>query len=100
MTEKQLRWQKRNRILWRLKGMVIPIDTEVLTPVEVDKLNNAFSIIKSVVGNSTQSSIELGFNAKKRCHFCGKPVVEGSEYCKEHKEYLNLRTSLHLFKTV
>lgn len=72
MIEKQLRWQKRNRILWRLKGMVIPIDTEVLTPVEVDKLNNAFSIIKSVVDNSTQSSIELGFNAKKRCHFCGK----------------------------
>lgn len=53
MTEKQLRWQKRNRILWRLKGMVMPIDTEVLTPVEVDKLNNAFSIIKSVVDNST-----------------------------------------------
>lgn len=22
MTEKQLKWQKRNRILWRLKGMV------------------------------------------------------------------------------
>lgn len=85
MTEKQLKWQKRNRILWRLKGMVMPIDTEVLTPVEVDKLNNAFSIIKSVVDNSTQSSIELGFNAKKRCPYCGKPVVEGSEYCVEHK---------------
>lgn len=83
MTEKQLRWQKRNRILWRLKGMVIPIDTEVLTPVEAD---NASSIIKSVVDNSTQSSIELGSNAKKRCHFCGKPVVEGSEYCKEYME--------------
>lgn len=68
--------------------MVIPIDTKVLTPVEVDKLNNAFSIINSVVDNSTQSSIELGFNAKKRCHFCGKPVVEGSEYCKEHKEHM------------
>lgn len=88
MTEKQLRWQKRNRILWRLKGMVMPIDTEVLTPVEVDKLNNAFSIIKSVVDNSTQSSIELGFNAKKRCPYCGKPIVEGSEYCVEHKEYM------------
>ena len=65
--------------------MVMRIDREVLTPVEVDKLNNAFSIIKSVVDNSTQSSIELGFNAKKRC-FCGKPVVDGSEYCKEHKD--------------
>lgn len=84
MTEKQLKWQRRNRILWRLKGMTMPIDTEVLTPVEVDKLNNAFSIIKSVVDNSTQSSIELGFNAKKRCPYCGKPVVEGSEYCVEH----------------
>ena len=91
MTEKQLRWQKRNRILWRLKGMVMPIDTEVLTPVEVDKLNNAFSIIKSVVDNSTQSSIELGFNAKKRCPYCGKPVVEGSKYCAEHKEYMEER---------
>ena len=71
--------------------MVMRIDREVLTPVEVDKLNNAFSIIKSVVDNSTQSSIELGFNAKKRCHFCGKPAVEGSEYCKEHKEYMEER---------
>lgn len=85
MTEKQLKWQKRNRILWRLKGMIMPIDTEVLTPVEAHKLNNAFSIIKSVVDNSTQSSIELGFNAKKRCPYCGKPVVEGSKYCVEHK---------------
>ena len=85
MTEKQLKWQRRNRILWRLKGMTMPIDTEVLTPVEVDKLNNAFSIIKSVVDNSTQSSIELGFNAKKRCPYCEKPVVEGNEYCVEHK---------------
>ena len=93
MTEKQLRWQKRNRILWRLKGMVMRIDREVLTPVEVDKLNNAFSIIKSVVDNSTQSSIELGFNAKKRCHFCGKPVVEGSEYYVEHKNLVDDNSS-------
>lgn len=91
MTEKQLKWQRRNRILWRLKGMTVPIDTEVLTPVEVDKLNSAFSIIKSVVDNSTQSSIELGFNAKKRCPYCGKPVVEGSEYCVEHKYLVNRR---------
>ena len=38
-----------------------------------------------------RQSIELGFNAKKRCHFCGKPIVEGSEYCKEHKEYMEER---------
>lgn len=93
MTEKQLKWQRRNRILWRLKGMTMPIDTEVLTPVEVDKLNNAFSIIKSVVDNSNQSSIELGFNAKKRCPYCGKPVVEGSGYCVEHKYLVNDNSS-------
>lgn len=91
MTEKQLKWQKRDRILWRLKGMTMPLDKEVLTPLESDKLKVAFGIIKSVVDNSTQSSIELGFNAKKRCPYCGKPVVEGSEYCREHKEYMEER---------
>lgn len=84
MTEKQLKWQKRNRILWRLKGMVgFPFEEGVLTPLENDRLNTAFGIIRGV--------IQLGFNAKKRCHFCGKPVVEGSEYCKEHKEYMEER---------
>lgn len=61
MTEKQLKWQKRSRILWRLKGV--------------------------------ESSIELGFNAKRRCTFgvCRKPAIEGSEYCREHKEYMEER---------
>ena len=86
MTEKQLRWQKRNRILWRLKGMVgFPFEEGVLTPLENDRLNTAFGIIRGVIQDSVESSIELGFNAKKRC-FCGKPVVDGSEYCKEHKD--------------
>ena len=57
----------------------------VLTPLENDRLNTAFSIIRGVIQDSVESSIELGFNAKKRC-FCGKPVVDGSEYCKEHKD--------------
>lgn len=87
MTGKQLKWQKRNRIIWRLKGMIMPLDTEVLTPLEADKLKVASGIIKSVMDNSTQSSIELGFNAKKRCPYCGKPVVEGSKYCVEHKVF-------------
>lgn len=88
MTEKQIRWQKRNRILWRLKGMVcIPSYEEgVLTTFEVYRLTTAFSIIKKVIQDSVKSSIELGFNAKKRCPICGKPVVDGSEYCKEHKD--------------
>ena len=48
MTEKQLKWQKRNRILWRLKGMTMPLDTKALTPLEADKLKVAFGIIRSV----------------------------------------------------
>lgn len=77
MTEKQLKWQKRSRILWRLNGMVgFPFEEGVLTPLEHKRLNVAFSIIRGVVQDPVESSIELGFNAKKRCHFCGKPVVE------------------------
>lgn len=64
-----------------------PFEEGVLTPLENDRLNTAFGIIRGVIQDSVESSIELGFNAKKRCHFCGKPVVEGSEYCREHKEY-------------
>ena len=88
MTEKQQKWQKRNIILWRLKGMVgFQFEEGILTPLENQKLNIAFSIIKEVVHNSVESSIELGFNAKKRCPICGKPVVDGSEFCIKH-EYL------------
>ena len=72
MTEKQLRWQKRNRILWRLKGMTgFSFEEGVLTPLENDRLNTAFGIIRGVIQDSVESSIELGFNAKKRCPFCG-----------------------------
>lgn len=87
MTEKQLRWQKRNRILWRLKGMVgFPFEEGVLTPLENDRLNTAFGIIRGVIQDSVESSIELGFNAKR-----GATFVEGSEYCREHKEYMEER---------
>lgn len=60
------------------------LEEGVLTPLERNELNTALSIIRKIILDSTESSIELGFNAKKRC-FCGKPVVEGSEYCAEHK---------------
>ena len=86
MTEKQLKWQKRSRILFRLKGMTgFSFEEGVLTPLERNELNTALSIIRKIIRDSTESSIELGFNAKKRC-FCGKPAMEGSEYCKEHKD--------------
>ena len=89
MTEKQLRWQKRSRILFRLKGMTgFSFEEGVLTPLERNELNTALSIIRKIIRDSVESSIELGFNAKKRC-FCEKPVVEGSEYCVEHKNLVN-----------
>lgn len=94
MTEKQLKWQKGSRILWRLNGMVgFPFEEGVLTSLEHERLNVAFSIIRGVVQDSVESSIELGFNAKRRCTFgvCRKPAIEGSEYCREHKEYMEER---------
>ena len=94
MTEKQLKWQKRNRILWRLKGITgFSFEEGILTPFEINRLNTAFNIIKEVIQNSIESSIELGFNAKKRCPVCGKPVVEGSEYCGKHKNLVNDNSS-------
>lgn len=82
-TEKQKRWRIRNSILWRLKGMTIPYytGTGILTPVEEEKLTQAFSLIREVVGNSTQSSRELGFNAVERCRCCGKPSTHEGGLC-------------------
>lgn len=55
MTEKQLKWQKRSRILWRLNGMVgFPFEEGVLTSLEHEKLNVAFSIIRGVVQDSIE----------------------------------------------
>lgn len=71
---KQKRWYERSRILWRLKGIIIPFSGNVLTTVEIEKLTQAFSLIEEVIKDSTNSSIELGFNAKPRCEYCGKPL--------------------------
>ena len=82
-TEKQRKWRARNNILWRLKGMSIPYytGTGILTPVEEEKLTQAFSLIREVVSNSTQSSRELGFNAVERCRYCGKPSTHEGGLC-------------------
>lgn len=87
-TDKQARWLVRNRILWRLKGMVRPYSSErgVLTLEEQVKLDKAFELIKEVTDNSIESSRKLGFNAVKRCRMCNRPAVEGQEYCKKHLE--------------
>lgn len=45
------------------------------------KLTQAFSLIRGVVGNSTQSSRELGFNAVERCKYCGKPSTHEGGLC-------------------
>lgn len=83
MTEKQERWQKRSRILWRLKGIGIPTyETSILTATEIEKLSQAFSLIREVVRDSTESSRELGFNAIERCKICGKPMYKGG-LCKK-----------------
>lgn len=77
-----------------LNGMIgFPFEEGVLTSLEHERLNVAFSIIRGVVQDSVESSIELGFNAERRCTFgvCRKPAIEGSEYCREHKEYMEER---------
>lgn len=37
--------------------------TSILTATEIEKLSQAFSLIREVVRDSTESSRELGFNA-------------------------------------
>lgn len=71
-----------------------PFEEGVLTPLENDRLNTAFGIIRGVIQDSVESSIELGFNAKKRCHFCGKPVVE------KHKDILKVQYETIYIKRV
>lgn len=63
---------------------------EYLHPLECERLNAASGIIRGAVQDSIESSIELGSNAKRRCTFgnCRKPAIEGSEYCREHKDLL------------
>lgn len=83
MTNKQREWTKRVQLLWRIKGMTLPLYSISITQYEKDKLTTAFSLIREVVDNFTTSSIELGFNAKPRCKICGKKVISGN-LCDTH----------------
>lgn len=70
---KQLSWRKRVNLLWRIKGMVIPMEAP-MTKEEKEKLNQAQVLIKEVINDFTKNSISLGFKAVNRCYFCGKPA--------------------------
>lgn len=82
-TGKQRKRRAGNNILWRLKGMSVPhyAGTGILTPIEVEKPTQAFSLIGEAVNDSTQSSGELGFNAVGRCGYCGKPSTHEGGLC-------------------
>ena len=71
---KQESWRKRVNLLWRIKGMIIPMDAP-MTKEEKEKLSQAQTLIGEVIKDFTKSSIALGFNAVNRCCYCGKPAV-------------------------
>lgn len=75
---KQEAWRRRVNLLWRIKGMVIPMDAP-MTEIEKEKLNQAQTLIKEVVNNFTSNSVSLGFNAVERCHYCGNPAKDINE---------------------
>lgn len=71
---KQESWRKRVNLLWRIKGMVIPMNAP-MTDEEKEKLTQAQALIREVVRDFTKHSVALGFNAVNRCYYCGKPAV-------------------------
>lgn len=91
---KQELWQRRSRLLWRLKGMKDTLhgNRDIITQSERIQLEAAFGLIADVLRNFTESSRELGFNAKKRCSFCdcNRPAAEGSDYCSKHQSEIML----------
>ena len=62
VTSKREMWRKRVNLLWRIKGMIIPMDAP-MTETERQKLVHAQLIIKEVVNDFTTSSVTLVFNA-------------------------------------
>lgn len=71
---KQESWRKRVSLLWRIKGMIIPMDAP-MTKEEKEKLSQAQTLMREVIKDFTKSSVALGFNAVNRCYFCGRPAV-------------------------
>ncbi len=83
---KQESWRKRVNLLWRIKGMIIPMGAPM---TKEEKLSQAQTLIGEVIKDFTKSSIALGFNAVNRCYYCGKPAVtiddRGHYVCEECK---------------
>ena len=79
---KQESWRKRVNLLWRIKGIIIPMDAPI-TKEEKEKLSQAQALIREVIKDFTKNSVALGFNAVNRCYYCGKPavtIVDGGHY--------------------
>ena len=79
---KQESWRKRVNLLWRIKGIVVPMDAPT-TKEEKEKLSQAQALIREVIKDFTKNSVALGFNAVNRCYYCGKPAVtidDGGHY--------------------
>lgn len=91
---KQESWRRRVNLLWRIKGMIIPMGVS-MTKEEKEKLSQAQTLIGEVIKDFTKNSVALGFNAVNRCYYCGKPAVtidnKGHYVCKKCKnEYARL----------
>ena len=79
---KQESWRKIVNLLWRIKGIVVPMDVP-MTKEEKEKLSQAQALIREVIKDFTKNSVALGFNAVNRCYYCGKPAVtidDGGHY--------------------
>ena len=71
---KQESWRKRVNLLWRIKGIIVPMDAP-MTKEEKEKLSQAQALIMEIVKDFTKNSVALGFNAVNRCYYCGKSAV-------------------------
>ena len=71
---KQESWRKRVGLLWRIKGIIIPMDAP-MTKEEKEKLSQAQALIMEIVKDFTKNSVALGFKAVNRCYYCGKSAV-------------------------
>jgi hypothetical protein len=63
MTEKQQLAKKRNWLKFRLKGLKIPIDKSILTPMEILRFQNLHDTVEALINDFDASSKVLGLNS-------------------------------------